>query len=180
MLMFLMLFFTLLFIVIVHELGHAYVMSKHRVYVLEFGIGFKVPGVKYLRAKIISAETGKIRYFVISPILLGAYVLPSALGEITMEKLLYREKADIYGGGVFANLILCLLFLVCYCVYALPSGWPMLAYIVLLICLILGLWFGRKYFSAYILPLLSILILGLMAVEIFADPTGAVAGHHPG
>lgn len=93
---------SLIFIVAAHEAGHAYFMRKYGVEIKEFGIGIGSPGnaLFYLRIPKISVPIA------FHPFLLGAYVIPTEDGEKYMEKLPLKARLQIFGGGVYVNIIL--------------------------------------------------------------------------
>ncbi|MFA6131336.1 MAG: site-2 protease family protein [Patescibacteria group bacterium] len=137
---------TLLVVVIIHELGHAYAMARHGVAIKAMGIGIPIPGMTWRRVVKVNAKIGtaknvpsRLTYdggkhelhlprplarivealglwistncpdgleITLSPLLIGAYVKPSEEGARACEELPYEAQAEIYGSGVWTNILL--------------------------------------------------------------------------
>lgn len=101
---------SLIALVAIHEAGHAYFMRKHGVEIKEFGIGIGPTGkqlfyigARKIRLPFLSLELPPIAFH---PFLIGAYVLPTEAGEKHLANLPLKARLQIFGGGVYANLLL--------------------------------------------------------------------------
>ncbi len=97
----------LLFVLLIHEFGHAGRMVKCGVEVEEIGLGLPIPGLPRLRIPLGAHRPA----FCIHPFLIGAYVKPSKAGEAQMNELWEEDQAYIFRGGIFYNAISGLMFL---------------------------------------------------------------------
>ncbi|MCK9352010.1 MAG: M50 family metallopeptidase [Candidatus Paceibacterota bacterium] len=185
--------------VVFHEVAHLISFRNRGLKVREFGIGIKKgPCFSYI------PKTGKfkgIRFaFYPATFFLGAFV---EVDEKVMD-LPYRERALAFCSGPFANIHFgCLLYILLFASVFVPgvhaydtSNWNILdwmsciwhfaissscLYVPLLA--IPTLWFGRRYISSYLGPVLGILLIvahfytasvSLSAVEYVSEITGPV------
>lgn len=84
----------------IHEAGHAVAMMHRGVRIKEAGIG--IPLFKWLRITVRPSWLGFP--VVLSPILLGAYVMPTDEGEAELKAMSYKDKAVCYAAGVVTNM----------------------------------------------------------------------------
>jgi membrane-associated protease RseP (regulator of RpoE activity) len=155
------------FSVAFHELGHAIAMRAHGVEFEEFAIGYpvaKIPSFRFLFRGV------KV---ILSPLLIGGFVKPTKRGMIRwIEELSYSEQALINGAGIMANLFFGgAIFVALY----LTSGhsWPfILGRIAGIFSFLAAIWFGRRIFCGYLIPLLGF----AQAVYVVAS----LFGHHHG
>lgn len=143
----------------VHELAHGLRMKHYGIEVSEVGLGIPIPHFPCLTINISPTLKVKIHLFFI-----GAYV--RVPGEKKIESLPYFQKAHIYGAGVIANLMV---FLVLFglafvweiIIHPLAVFWKLgIPLTVFVLCVFLGflLWKGSRIISAYVFPLLGILL----------------------
>jgi len=149
----------ILLVMIVHEAGHALAMNAKGVEIQEFGLGIPFPYTPYYKFSI-----GKYN-FVISLLLVGAYVRPSEAGKEKLMQLSKKERCFIYGAGPLANLILAsvlgFIFFILYDGISVKLLIPM-AMIVL--------WIFRKPFCQYLLPIVGLIIAILTAYRVTLAP----------
>lgn len=172
---------ALIFVVIIHELGHAYAMIRTGVRIKEISLGFKLPILPSLSFRF----NKKIPRLTLNPLLLGAYVEPSYGGGNKMQNLPYLDVAFVYGAGVWVNVIFALfIFLILEVIpgHAYPAhqlkigGTPFDIVPFILAFIIWVLVFFPRFFCAYIVPILGILLAYFFLKVLLADFTMAVGG----
>ncbi|MBT6690747.1 site-2 protease family protein [Candidatus Parcubacteria bacterium] len=168
-----LLFFLLIITLVltVHELGHAWVMTQNGVKIKRMGLGFPIgkPIFKFHWQKFPDVT------FVIYPIPLGAFVEPTPEGVIFMENLPYKNKADIYGAGPWANIVFaCIIWLiVATCFIGNGANYPAYARIAGL-CVALVLF--RHFLWRYILPFAGLVWFGVLVYLVAQNPLDSVSG----
>jgi len=160
----------ILFAIVIHEFAHGYVMYRYGVEIAEAGIGVGkgiIPHF-YVRWRNIPIK--------ISVLLIGGYVMPSEQGNQQIKALDYRKQSDIYGAGVYSNVIFCLLmgnlaFLIRPNVIFLGS------YLMYFDFIIIPLLLFRRTFCRYFVPVVGSVLLGYILYLMFVNgPTSAVGG----
>jgi membrane-associated protease RseP (regulator of RpoE activity) len=158
--------FLVFLAVLIHEIGHAIAMIKTGVGVKELGIGLPLgPHLSYtFVSKKDPDETFKISLY---PLLIGAFVRPQH--EERIKELCYRDKAFIFGAGIIANIFFTLVCVIILRVFfpithagsltaSIPT-WVMITAIVPLF------WYARAI-TAYLFPLLSIVIMYVLVAAL--------------
>ncbi len=164
-----------------HEVAHFVAMRHKGVGVREVSAGFPV-GLRWGFTPHTGIFSGVRVSFSPFTFWLGASVKETPAGAQTLFDLSYSEQAFVYGSGPLANFIAgCVLFSLSSFLYAMvggvenwevatwcsyivhllqdPNGWRL--YVPLLA--IPPLWFGRRFFCAYIAPAVSVAIVAWIA-----------------
>jgi membrane-associated protease RseP (regulator of RpoE activity) len=141
--------------IIAHEAGHYVSMRRAGVRIHSAGIGFPFPPTFTIYRK--KNPDGTVTKFQLSPWVLGAFVRAEEKDEQRITELPYRQFTWIMGSGVVINLVLGVVLLG---FSALVEG----SWLRCLICLAIAtaLWFTRRLFAAYIVP-----VLGFPALALF-------------
>jgi membrane-associated protease RseP (regulator of RpoE activity) len=140
--------------VIAHEAGHFVSMRRAGIRIHSAGIGFPFPPTFTVYRK--KRPDGGVMKFQLSPWVLGAFVRAEDEDEKRIDTLPYRQFAWIMGSGVVINVVLGLVLL---SLGAMLSGnWNgFVAYNLIAVVL----WLGRKLFTAYVVPVIGLPVLGL-------------------
>jgi membrane-associated protease RseP (regulator of RpoE activity) len=148
---------------IAHEAAHAYEMVKRGVPIEEAGLGMPIKFLPHARFRLSKFPN---TLFTINPLLVMAYVKPSPAGEKIIQALPTNEQITIYGAGVVANIIfsavLYILFIALDPQLSFIDSRPLLITVSAVIISLL-VWFGRKFFCKYIVPLLGLATIILIA-----------------
>jgi membrane-associated protease RseP (regulator of RpoE activity) len=156
-----------LFAICTHEAAHALALRKLGFRITEAGLGFP------FSPRLVLQPSRWVPFRLsLSPWLLGAYVLPDPEREKEIADLPYRDLAWFSGAGVVAN------FLIGGVTWSLldviDGHWIM---VTIVAPMTVGLWFGRRLFTAYILPMLGIptlLWFGYLLATTVGQPQGVI------
>ncbi|MEW9530603.1 M50 family metallopeptidase [Microbispora sp. NPDC049125] len=156
---------VLLLAVAIHEAAHAVALRRHKIPIVEAGLGLPFPPRLIIDSKRLPFTVS------VSPWLLGAYVRHSDADVAKAEALPYRERAWWMGAGVVANLVSA--FAVGALAAFFVTGRPLLggAYVALVVLFTVL----RKAFVAYLMPLVGLVVLGFLVLA-FLEATSAVTG----
>jgi membrane-associated protease RseP (regulator of RpoE activity) len=160
--------------IMLHEAGHAVAMRHRGVEIKEMGLGLPMKRLKLtIHSRFMPFP------LVISPLLLGAYVLPTPKGNATISELDYRDQAAIYGAGVVVNIWLFIVLMSGAFLLREPDGADHLVdkYVGCALSLTLAalIYLSRRKF-ALILPVLGVAMAGLLAVLIYLEPADSAGG----
>jgi membrane-associated protease RseP (regulator of RpoE activity) len=134
-----------------HEAAHALALRKLGYQIVEAGLGLPFP------PQLTLQPSKRVPFkLTLSPWLLGAYVSPDQKQQKEIEALPYQDIAWYSGAGVVANFLIGGVMWGFIDIY--ESHWLKAAIVILST---IGLWFGRRQFTAYILPVLAIPLLFL-------------------
>ena len=168
-----------------HELGHAFKMRKYGIEIKEICLlGFG--RVLYtFRLPFWFGDTP----IHIKSILLGASVEITDAGTERIDRLPYHAYADIYGGGIIANIVYILLLIsflfLSFGILTITSDVTGALYALEIALLLVGvgylIWRYAHYVSAYLFPPLSLLIMylvfeGLLHVSSFKEAQDSLGG----
>jgi membrane-associated protease RseP (regulator of RpoE activity) len=156
--------FLLLAHLAVHEAGHAIALRSIGGQIREAGLGLPVGPRLRFRPTARRPWT-----FVLSPILLGAYVEPTPQSLELVRKARYRDAAWFAGAGISTNLTA---GMGCIALYAILAGARWEA-IVITVGVTAALWALRKPIT-WIGPLLGVALLGYLIVQLVTPSGGAV------
>jgi Zn-dependent protease len=154
-----------------HEAAHALALRRLGFRIIEVGVGIPIGP----RLKI---DSGRLPFrVVLSPILLGAYVMPDPDDAEAIAALPYRDRAWYSGAGVLVNLVIGTAALAL--VAALDGHWLSSA-----VTAAVGvvLWVARRPFCSYGIPVLGLPVLALTAWSLTSTlgqpegPVGLVTG----
>lgn len=95
------------FLILVHELGHAYILHQLGVPIKEAGLGVPLPKLT------LSFHIKGVRIN-ISPLLLGGYIKADEGKDKQIQNAPYHKKIMYYGGGILANVIVSLPIFIIY------------------------------------------------------------------
>jgi membrane-associated protease RseP (regulator of RpoE activity) len=154
--------------IVAHEFGHAVVMHRYGIRLLNAGIG--LPWGPYITLpRKWFAWVGKGFEMRIYLLLLGAYVRPR--DETAVAALPYEQKAHVYGAGIIANILFAI---GCIALLALIDGGsgslkfrflgtlPIMGLLLIGLSLAGGIVFFSKKICAYLFPIGSFLVLYLV------------------
>lgn len=165
----------------IHETAHAYYMWKMDIPIKRAGLGFPIgPKLTFNLPKIPFPIT-------LSLVLIGAYVEPTEEGTEQILALSHKERSLILGGGVLWNLITAAIAALLWLGGSMlevgrgPSqiGWSIIGVSVVFI-VVLPIF--RKFITAYVVPVLGVLLLVYVVVtlvptlfSVVADPASGGA-----
>lgn len=135
---------TLLGAVTIHEAGHALVMRRLGIPVVEAGLGLPLPPT------LLRFTAGGITWK-LTPWLLGAYVSPGNKGAQRITALPFRDEASIDNAGIVVNLVAGFGFA------AIGSGLSWKAGVWAALAAAVVIW--RRVIAAYVLPALALPML---------------------
>lgn len=147
--------------ILIHEYAHAYEMNKYGVKIESAGLGIPIWRC-YFQFRHPRWFYGVP--FKVSPLLLAAYVNPGYRGFRKIEKLPYKYQADIYGAGIWTNL----LFGLVLCGYTRASK-SLLAFTVY-VGIVMLVYFSKKILCRYIFVPAGFALLGWLCYMLFTHP----------
>lgn len=160
----------LIMAIMVHEAGHAIAMMHRGVEIKEAGLGMPITGKLRLTLHLRSLPFP----LVITPALIGAYVLPSDRGQRQLETMSYKDRASCYAAGVIMNVafgaVLVLVSGVVVLMSPAPHDVPRDLFIMGSAFAILVLVVVLRRVLSWVLPLLGTAIMVLLVISFFATP----------
>ena len=167
--------FLIILSLILHELGHAWMMHKRGVQFDRVGLGIPI-------SFLPSFKFGLKRWpgvsFEIHPLIIGAFVAITEEGQKKIKELSFGDQAQIFGGGIVVNLLYAalMIFILLFSsgrsisqIVVMPHFY--ISAIVALLCL-----FANKFFCKYLLLPIGVALIGLIIWSITKDPAKAMVG----
>lgn len=157
-------FMLFVFAMLGHELGHAWALRETGIRVKAIGVGIPWGICVLFRLNFLRDLFGARCKFILSPLLLGAYVEPYHPLEYYDTTL--KEEVYIFGSGPIANFIMFFGIFAILVLYQVSSG-NIDAYKGLMMASLFTagailLWFARKHISLWVLPVLGIYFSGVL------------------